>query len=96
MADLVAKIGQLDRPLSDIRDFVMFASTKLFNGLEQRVFESLVNYSLGGSSDSLFWLAPFNANSGFFEIPKRKSCLFSKVVGQKEFSKLPEKTQLFR
>lgn len=38
MADLVARVGQLHRPLSDIRDLLMSTSTRVLRGLEERIF----------------------------------------------------------
>ena len=65
MADTVAKVGQLSAPKSTIRDLSMMLSTKLLRGVEERVFESVVNYSLGGSSSTKHWLPPPNHRKGF-------------------------------
>lgn len=62
MADNVAKIGQLGTPKSTIRDISMMVPTKFARGIEERVFESAVNYSLGGSSGTKHWLPAPNLN----------------------------------
>lgn len=38
MADLVAKVGQLNRPYSDVRDLLMYTSTKYLHSFEERIF----------------------------------------------------------
>jgi len=65
MADIVAKLGQLSAPQSTIRDLSMMLSTKVFRRAEQEVFESVVSYSLGGSSSTKHWLPPPNHIKGF-------------------------------
>ena len=96
MADLVAKIGQSDRPMSDARNFVMSTATKYMSGLQQNVFESVVRYSLGGTSGSPHWIAARNINSGFQKNQLYTSSLLEKIIGRKQYKNLPLGTQFFR
>ena len=67
LADMVAKIGQIEKPYSNIRNFFMYSATKYMNTLERRIFETTVSYSLGGTSSTPHWLAPYSPHEGFIK-----------------------------
>jgi hypothetical protein len=95
MADTVAKVGQLSQPLATLRDLAMSLVTKHFHAIEERIFEEVVSYSLGGSSGALHWLPPLNQSEKFIH-SQQKNSLLSTVISPQEFNKLPLKTQRFR
>ena len=65
IADLIASFGQISQPVSTLRDIFMAGTNKLLPITQQKIFESAVRYSLGGSIYAPHWLPSVNKNSHF-------------------------------
>jgi hypothetical protein len=72
----------------------MASATRLLPKVQQRIFESAVRHSLGGSGDAPHWIPALNKGHEFNG--KYNGNVLKQVVGENEFSKLPEATKIFR
>ncbi|MBA2650394.1 MAG: DUF1731 domain-containing protein [Legionella sp.] len=59
IADTIATIGQVQNPLlKQFRNMFMYTAARFFPSLQQRIFNYVVSFSLGGSTRAIYWQAP--------------------------------------
>lgn len=74
MADFIATVGQIKNPLlMTLRNIFMRTATTLSPVWQQRIFEYLVSFSLGGSKKSTYWQLPSDL------IANPESSLFGRI-----------------